>query len=246
MSRKGFTLIELLVVIAIIAILAALLLPALSSAKGKGKQVACVNHLKQLSLAAQIYTADNEGKLVENLPAGQDTNSWVAGNLKIPNNATNLTLIKQGRLFPYINHVAVYHCPADLSQVGGVPRARSYSMNSWMGSREMETYPTAGFRTFVRDHELAVAGPAKLWVFVDENEATLDDAWFLVTMDDSRPFASAPATRHGQSYDLAFADGHAEAYNLRDPESLSLGVDPRQVSPMNSDWLRLKAVTTVR
>jgi prepilin-type N-terminal cleavage/methylation domain-containing protein/prepilin-type processing-associated H-X9-DG protein len=247
MSRKGFTLIELLVVIAIIAILAALLLPALSSAKGKGKQIACVNHLKQLSLAAQIYTADNEGKLVENLPSGQDTNSWVAGNLKLLNNATNLALIKQGRLFPYVNHLAVYHCPADLSQLGGVPRARSYSMNGWMGSREMEAYPyAAGFRTFVREQELAAAGPARLWVFVDEHEATIDDAWFLVTMDDSRPFASAPATRHGHTYDLAFADGHAEAYKLRDPESLRLGYDAGQISPMNSDWLRLKAVTTIR
>src|SRR6266850_1328763 len=124
MSHKGFTLIEMLVVIAIIAILAALLLPALSSAKGKGKQVACLNDLKQLSLAAQIYTADNDGKLVENLPTGRDTSSWAPGNLKLANNATNLNLIKQGKLFPYAGQPGVYHCPADLSQAGGVPRTR--------------------------------------------------------------------------------------------------------------------------
>src|SRR5205823_707627 len=159
---NAFTLIELLVVIAIIAILAALLLPAISRVPDKSKQAACANHLHQLSLAAQIYTADNDGKLVENLPTGRDTNSWVAGNLKLPNNATNQNLIKQGKLFPYASHAGVYRCPADVSQVSGVPRVRSYSMNSWMGSREMEqmNYPAAhGFRTFVRDSELTAAGP---------------------------------------------------------------------------------------
>ena len=129
-------------------------------------------------------------------------------------------------------------------------RARSYSMNCWIGSREMETYPytayNGGFRTFVRDNELAAAGPARLWVFVDEHEATIDDAWFLVTMDDSRPFASAPATRHAQTYDLAFADSHVEACKLRDPETLRLGIDPIQFSPKNLDWLHLKDVTTIR
>jgi prepilin-type N-terminal cleavage/methylation domain-containing protein/prepilin-type processing-associated H-X9-DG protein len=247
MRKKGFTLIELLVVVAIIAILAALLLPALSSAKGKGRQIACVNHLKQLSIAAQIYTADNDGRLVQNLPASRDTNSWVVGNLKIANNATNQTLIKLGKIFPYANNVEVYRCPADNSQVGGVRRARSYSMNGWLGSREMEMYPyTGGYRTFVRDHELAAAGASKLWVFLEEHEATLDDGWFLVTMDDSRPFASAPAIRHGHSYDLAFADGHAESYKLTDPESLRMTSDLGQISPRNTDWLRLRDVTTIR
>src|SRR5438309_2350363 len=93
----AFTLIELLVVIAIIAILAALLLPAISHVPDKSKQAACANNLRQLSLAAQIYTADNDGKLVENLPTGQDTNSWVLGNVKIANNATNQNMLKLGK-----------------------------------------------------------------------------------------------------------------------------------------------------
>ena len=84
-------------------------------------------------------------------------------------------------------------------------------MNGWMGSRYMETGPSEkGYRTFVRESEIAADGPASLWVIADEHEATIDDGWFLVTMDDSQPFASAPATRHRHTYDLSFADGHAE------------------------------------
>jgi prepilin-type processing-associated H-X9-DG protein len=101
------------------------------------------------------------------------------------------------------------------------------------------------FRTFVQDSELTAAGPSRLWVFIDENEATVDDGWFLVTMDDSRPFASQPATRHSQGYDLAFADGHVERSKLLDPASQRFGSEGGQFSPFNGDWLRLKDKTTI-
>jgi prepilin-type N-terminal cleavage/methylation domain-containing protein len=247
----AFTLIEMLVVIAIIAILAALLLPALSAAKSKGKRVACMNNLNQLALAVQMYAADNAGRLPDNLPLNapgySTTNSWVADNMADPADAINPVPIEQGKLFPYATHLAVYRCPADPSQVRGTPRVRSYSMNSWMGSRYMVTEANAkGFRTFLRDSELAVAGAALLWVIIDEHEASIDDGWFLVTMDDSRPFANFPATRHDHAYGWNFADGHVETPKLRDPQSQSFGVGTTQFSANNADWLRLKQATTVR
>src|SRR4029079_18727890 len=136
---KAFTLIEILVVIAIVAILAGLLLPVLSSAKARPKQIGCPSNLKQVALGFQMYAADNDGRLPENPPPGYNGQRWISGNMKSREEATNQSLLRQGKIFPYANNPAVYHCPADLSQSGSVPRVRSYSMNGWMGSRFMET-----------------------------------------------------------------------------------------------------------
>jgi type II secretory pathway pseudopilin PulG len=236
---------ELLLVLAVIAILVALLMPALAAAQAKGKRVACLENLKQSALSFQMYTADNDGKLAQNFPLGPaGSNSWVLGDMKVSGDSTNKTLIRQGKFFPYASQVTLYRCPADSSRTGDASRVRSYSMNGWIGSRYMETYPRpTGFRTFVRDSEITAAGPATLWVITDEHERSIDDAWFLVTMDDSRPFASFPATRHEGSYGLNFADGHAEFYKLREPGSR---IAEGQVRADNSDWQRLKQVTTIR
>jgi prepilin-type N-terminal cleavage/methylation domain-containing protein len=242
----AFSLIELLIVIAIIALLASMLLPALRAARGEGIRISCQNNLHQLAVGTQMYEADNDGRLPDNNPGS--TNDWVRGNLQMPGQATNQTLLQQGKLFPYANHASTYHCPADRSQTNGVLRVRSYSMNSWVGSRYMDfTYarPTR-FRTFIRDSELAAVGPANIWLIVDEHELSINDAWFQVTMDDSRPFASFPASRHELAYDLSFADGHIELYRLRDPGTLRLASGELQVSPLNLDWVRLKKVTTVQ
>src|SRR5205807_299999 len=163
---------------------------------------------------------------------------------KLSDQATNQTLIRQGKLFPYANHVATYHCPADSSAIRGVTRVRSYSMNGWMGSRYMESNSRpSGFRTFVRENELAAARPSALWVLLDEHESSIDDGWFLVTMDDSRPFASYPAMRHQHGYGINFADGHIEGKKLRDPTSQALGTPNAQINEKNSDWIQLKQMT---
>jgi prepilin-type N-terminal cleavage/methylation domain-containing protein/prepilin-type processing-associated H-X9-DG protein len=244
-SLRAFTLIEILVVIAIIAILSTLLFPVLSSAKARSKQTGCANNLKQVALGFQMYAADNDGRLPENPPSGFGDTRWVSGNMKIRQEATNQSLIRQGKLFAYANGASLFRCPGDVSQVDGLSRTRSYSMNSWIGSRYMETNCRLPYRTFIRDVELAAARPASLWSFVDEHEMTIDDGCFVVTMDDKKPFVSAPAIRHQQGYGLSFADGHVETKKLRDPNSDSLGAQHSWIHAMNSDWLQLKQLTTI-
>lgn len=241
----AFSLVELLLVIVIIAMLAALVLPTLGMAKEKAKTVSCLNQLKQFAAATQMYSGDNAGFLVANLTDGAGTNTWVLGNMKSSYEATNATLLKQGKLFPYTSQTPLFRCPADNSTA--TPRGlrvRSYAMNSWIGSRTMETPSARGFRTFVRDAELATVGAATLWLMADEHEATIDDGLFLVTMDDSRPFASFPALRHQHGFALNFVDGHAALWKLRDPAT-KLDGQSAPISSRNADWLRLKQDTTI-
>ena len=241
----AFTLVELLLTIALMATLATLLMPGLATGKSKSQRTVCLNNLKQAGLSFLMYSADNDGRLPRNYPLAEaGSNCWVLGDMKVLSDATNATLIRQGKLFPYASDVALYRCPADSSRADDTPRVRSYSMNGWIGSRYMESYArSTGFRTFVRDSELAAAGPAKLWVIADEHEASIDDAWFLVPMDDGRAFLSLPATRHEGSYGLDFGDGHAELYKLCDPNSRLRDGRP---SSFDCDWQKLRQVTTLR
>lgn len=234
-------------VVALVGILAALLLPALAATKERSRQTVCLSDLKQLGLGAQMYQPDNAAKLAANFPSGHGTNSWVLGNLMIPADSTNGLLISQGLLFPYAPQPSVYRCPGDSSQTRGILRVRSYSMNGWMGSRLLAPGSSGGspqekrFRTFVKDNELAAAGPASLWLICEEHEASIDDGWFLVTMNDSEPFASFPATRHQRAFYLNYADGHVEKFRLHDPTTQAPGM---QVGRGNTDWIRLKQITT--
>lgn len=256
---SGFTLIELLVVIAIMAILAALLLPALSGAKTKAQAISCVSNLRQLGVAAQAYTADNRGLLVVNhptiVPNPMGTNAWVMGNMQSDYEATNTLFLRLSKFFPYASQLGVFHCPADRSTTGAdamsgskprAPRVRSYGMNSWVGSRYMEGYPRpTGYRTFVKDSEVNVAGASGLWMIADEHELSIDDGWFLVTMDDSDPFGDFPATRHQRGFAVNYLDGHADVQKLRDPTSVWTSAQA-SISSRNEDWRRFKLMTTIR
>jgi len=213
-EQKGFTLIELLVVIAIIAVLAALLLPALSRAKQKAHTVVCLNNTKQLVVAWAMYPGDHNDRLVLNPPASPDGSwvrgfqDWSGGN----SDNTNHTLLKEGTICPCIaQSVAVFHCPADFSAAPGQSlRLRSYAMNAFVGS-----VPFAGsttYKSFLRVVDIRL--PSRTMTILDEHPDSMNDGWFLPVRSstDKNNWLDLPASFHNQAACIAFADGHSDVH----------------------------------
>jgi prepilin-type N-terminal cleavage/methylation domain-containing protein/prepilin-type processing-associated H-X9-DG protein len=256
-QRAGFTLIELLVVIAIIAILAALLLPALARAKEKAWTIGCLSNLKQLETCWHLYALDNQDLLPPNnsvmYMSGTPWHTNISWCPDHANTDTDTTDLQRGVLFQYNTSVAIYHCPADKSTVvnaAGQPAAqlrnRSYNMSqSVNGYPEYMMLPppiSAPLPAWKKFSEIRRPIPSQLFVFVDEHADTMLDSQFGNPVE--MPYYSTiwwdmPANRHNQGACFSFADGHAERWRWKVPMTFQyLGQAPP--ADQMPDYLRVQ------
>lgn len=261
---RAFTLIELLVVIAIIAILAAMLLPALSGAKLKAEGVQCMSNGKQMMVALHMYTADNS----DWFPPNPDWNAqlgWVAGSISAREgrsdntNVNYLTDPKYAKLAPYTAHnYQIYHCPGDkrsypTGQRGlFAPLVRNFAMSQAVGTLPSAARPVDGpwldgthqhkanspWFTYGKTAHIIRPPPSHLWVLIDEDAYSLNDAAFAITMVENK-FLDGPGTYHAHAAGLAFADGHSEIHKWRDART-KWGGSAAYFTPANPDviWMQ--------
>ena len=248
LPMKAFTLIELLVVIAIIAILAGLLLPALSKAKTKAQGIACLSNGRQMVLAWKLYTDDSQDKVPRSFGPGQ----WVDGDLNFdPANRSNWDVeadIKRSILWPYCGKSAgIWKCPADRSTVTPisgafarqkVSRVRSIAMNAWFDSTDVAQFSPPGFRIYKKTSNLTDPGPSRTWVFLDEREDSINDGEFVVSMTGYPDLPNGwiivdfPASYHNRAGGFSFADGHSEIKKWRDDRTMPI-LKPGVGLPLN-------------
>jgi prepilin-type processing-associated H-X9-DG protein len=248
-------LIELLVVIAIIAILAALLLPALARAKQKAYAVQCMNNNRQLMFAWQLYASDNN----DGVPSAGAGNSgslvdltdhrpiWMAGymNGNSPGTSANYNTnnIMTGLLWSYAKTLSIYRCPADIKfyhfGILNYQLIRDCSMNTIFCGTDVSA-PSPPWHLYKKAS--AVLKPSNTWVFMEEDWSSINDGALAVDCNAATTIIDSPAHYHPGATAMSFADGHAEihrwlgsAFKNATGNNVALGTGSADVNDMT--WL---------
>lgn len=220
-SRPGFTLVELLVVIAILAILASLLLPALSAGKARALTTSCLNNQRQLGLAWTLYASEAGGRLPLNLDSvvngihRSPPGSWVTGSARWDADPATIT---RATLFPYAQSIKIYHCPADHSCLVGTstPRLRSVSLSIYMAGDDC----VSNFMVYPLMKFSEIRHPSQSLTFLDEDENGINNGGFLYASKIDE-WLDTPARRHQDGLVLVFADNHTEYWKWKGPAPVS-------------------------